>query len=255
MEPLIYFVLSDTKEVLYVGQSIRPKERWKFHVLLPELRSRSRPLSIAYLCCAPEHLHQREQEFLARYAPPLNHPHSIMAATEPEKRLWPFITRAQIPMLPIKDRIYAESQFEYWSPFIHSQESDAHKNHADFMVICTHCFEKVWCHACVPWECDCWKEGRWTLLSIETYDALHLGIDRWLAAHPALRWWDFDTHAQRYGATKGQVVAFKIGLHQPTPWDATVLAKALGTTLPALARQRLDVLEERQQHGNSDPTQ
>jgi len=71
--PAVYFALSDTDELLYIGRTISLKFRWRrgFHHKEDVLRGKCHKL--AWLQLKPESLHETEQGFIRHYSPFLNH--------------------------------------------------------------------------------------------------------------------------------------------------------------------------------------
>lgn len=238
----VYAVLGeDVDDVLYIGRSKRLKERWNNHQLLPELRSRT-GARIAYEACDESLLAERETALLAQYAPILNTPWEIAKA----KGDWyrphmPWVSQATIANLPRRDQSIAAMEFRRQEP----PACQYPEMHQDYFVLCTQCVYNLWCRCCMPWACECWKSSRWTIVEIETHDALYYGLSDWREAHPDQTIWHLDKICRGIGGNRMQLAAFSFGLHWPTLWEAEIFASAMQTTLAALEQQREQALARR----------
>lgn len=239
----VYIVVTDDNEVIYIGQSTHIKERWKNHQLLPALRSPGKTIRIAYWLCPVGELDACEAALLKAYRPRLNTPWEIEKATDSAKAKLPCVSWAETACLG-KDQSYAKRQLKEYGPCgvnpIHTPQS---------IVICTACLENVWCADCIPsdWRCDCWKirwdrDDNWPWISMEAYDALHLGIDLWLKAHPGDSTRTLEHLCRSLGGNRIRFAAFSVGHHYPSQYEAEIFSQALGTTLDRLEEGRMNQL-------------
>lgn len=75
-ESAVYFALSDTGRVLYIGATVHLQRRWRWHETLQKL-AELQCATIAYHLCRVEELNTLECAMIAHYTPPLNAPRFI----------------------------------------------------------------------------------------------------------------------------------------------------------------------------------
>lgn len=242
----VYAVVDEATQVLYIGRSIRLQQRWKNHQLLPALRSPGKTLRIAYLLCPEAELYGREAALLKAYTPRLNTPWEIAKAIDPNNARMRYVSWGETPSLG-KDRREAEDELREFGAC--SNPSHQQK----YIVICTTCLYHVWCARCMPGDCccDCWKylemgEDPWPWISMEAYDALQRGMEKWIETHPERSIWDLEKFCKARVGNLMQFEAFVFGLLYPSLYEAEILAEAFGTTLSTLERQREECLAMRE---------